>query len=232
MTDVIAPARAEQRTILSEVEAKQMLADAGINVTETRLATSIDEACLARRRTRLPGCAQGRLRQDHAQDRCRRRRTGRRRRGGAASRLPAHPRTGHRRRARRSGLGRIGAADGRAGRGSDPRHHPGPAVRPGADVRPGRRVRRGAQRCRLPHRPAGAARRRRDDSARFRASRSWRECADSPPPTWRRSSRCCSNSPSFAEANPEVAELDLNPVFARPDGAIAVDARILLGNES
>ena len=32
----------------------------------------------------------------------------------------------------------------------------------------------------------------------------------------------------FAEANPEIAELDLNPVFARPDGAIADDARILL----
>lgn len=32
----------------------------------------------------------------------------------------------------------------------------------------------------------------------------------------------------FAEAHPQVAELDLNPVFARADGAIAVDARILL----
>ncbi|MBI5289639.1 MAG: acetate--CoA ligase family protein, partial [Chloroflexi bacterium] len=33
---------------------------------------------------------------------------------------------------------------------------------------------------------------------------------------------------SFIEANPEVAELDLNPVFAYKDGAIAVDARIVL----
>ena len=33
---------------------------------------------------------------------------------------------------------------------------------------------------------------------------------------------------AFAEAHPQVAELDLNPVFARPDGAVAVDARILL----
>lgn len=32
----------------------------------------------------------------------------------------------------------------------------------------------------------------------------------------------------FAEAHPEVAELDLNPVFARSDGAVAVDARIVL----
>jgi acyl-CoA synthetase (NDP forming) len=32
----------------------------------------------------------------------------------------------------------------------------------------------------------------------------------------------------FVEAHPEVAELDLNPVFAYPDGAVAVDARIVL----
>ena len=32
----------------------------------------------------------------------------------------------------------------------------------------------------------------------------------------------------FAEANPEVSELDLNPIFAYDDGAIAVDARIVL----
>jgi acyl-CoA synthetase (NDP forming) len=33
---------------------------------------------------------------------------------------------------------------------------------------------------------------------------------------------------SFIEAHPEVAELDLNPVFAYKDGAIAVDARIVI----
>jgi acyl-CoA synthetase (NDP forming) len=32
----------------------------------------------------------------------------------------------------------------------------------------------------------------------------------------------------FVEAHPEVQELDLNPMFAYPDGAIAVDARIVL----
>ena len=32
----------------------------------------------------------------------------------------------------------------------------------------------------------------------------------------------------FAEQHPEVAELDLNPVFAYPNGTIAVDARIVL----
>ena len=33
---------------------------------------------------------------------------------------------------------------------------------------------------------------------------------------------------SFVEAHPDVAELDLNPVFAYPNGAGAVDARIVL----
>ncbi len=28
---------------------------------------------------------------------------------------------------------------------------------------------------------------------------------------------------------PAVAEMDLNPIFAYPDGAIAVDARVILG---
>jgi acyl-CoA synthetase (NDP forming) len=32
----------------------------------------------------------------------------------------------------------------------------------------------------------------------------------------------------FVEQHPEVRELDLNPVFAYPDGAIAVDARIIV----
>ncbi len=32
----------------------------------------------------------------------------------------------------------------------------------------------------------------------------------------------------FAENNPHIAELDLNPVFAYPDKAIAVDARVVL----
>lgn len=33
----------------------------------------------------------------------------------------------------------------------------------------------------------------------------------------------------FVEAHPEVEELDLNPVFAYPDRAVAVDARIVIG---
>ena len=32
----------------------------------------------------------------------------------------------------------------------------------------------------------------------------------------------------FVEQNPEVKELDLNPIFAYSDGAVAVDARVIL----
>lgn len=35
---------------------------------------------------------------------------------------------------------------------------------------------------------------------------------------------------SFIEAHPDVAELDLNPVFAYPKGVVAVDARIALSS--
>ena len=35
----------------------------------------------------------------------------------------------------------------------------------------------------------------------------------------------------FVFAHPEIAELDLNPVIAYPDGAVAVDARVVLAEE-
>ncbi|MGE3856667.1 MAG: acetate--CoA ligase family protein [Dehalococcoidia bacterium] len=44
MSDVITAARAEGRLLLNEVEAKAMLAEAGVPVTETRLARSVEEA--------------------------------------------------------------------------------------------------------------------------------------------------------------------------------------------
>jgi acyl-CoA synthetase (NDP forming) len=42
--EIIEKARKEDRTLLSEVEAKQLLNEAGINVVETKLATSKEEA--------------------------------------------------------------------------------------------------------------------------------------------------------------------------------------------
>ena len=36
----------------------------------------------------------------------------------------------------------------------------------------------------------------------------------------------------FVEKHPEIKELDLNPIFAYKDGAVAVDARIVLEDES
>lgn len=42
--DVVARARAEGRTLLNEVEAKQLLREAGVPVTQTTLATNADEA--------------------------------------------------------------------------------------------------------------------------------------------------------------------------------------------
>jgi hypothetical protein len=32
----------------------------------------------------------------------------------------------------------------------------------------------------------------------------------------------------FIEQNPQIQELDVNPIFAYPDAAVAVDARIIL----
>jgi acyl-CoA synthetase (NDP forming) len=42
--DILAKAREEKRTVLTEIEAKQILIEAGINCTDTRLAATKDEA--------------------------------------------------------------------------------------------------------------------------------------------------------------------------------------------
>ncbi len=47
MSDPIADARADGRTLLTEVESKQLLHDAGIAVTQARLTASADEAVAA-----------------------------------------------------------------------------------------------------------------------------------------------------------------------------------------
>ncbi len=42
--DILAKAREDKRTVLTEIEAKQILGEAGINCTDTQLATTKDEA--------------------------------------------------------------------------------------------------------------------------------------------------------------------------------------------
>ncbi|MGD9008580.1 MAG: acetate--CoA ligase family protein [Desulfobacteraceae bacterium] len=42
--DILAKAREQRRTVLTEIEAKQILSEAGINCTDTRLAVTKDEA--------------------------------------------------------------------------------------------------------------------------------------------------------------------------------------------
>ncbi len=51
---IINRARSEGRTLLTEVEAKQLLADGGVNVVETKLAASRDEAIALAREMGFP----------------------------------------------------------------------------------------------------------------------------------------------------------------------------------
>jgi acyl-CoA synthetase (NDP forming) len=53
-TGIIEQARTEGRTLLSEVESKQLLEEAGVPVAKSRLAASADEAAAAARETGFP----------------------------------------------------------------------------------------------------------------------------------------------------------------------------------
>ena len=66
---VVDSARQSGRTLLTEVEAKQLLAAYGIPTVETRVATNEAEASQARRGNRLPSRAQALVRNDYAQER-------------------------------------------------------------------------------------------------------------------------------------------------------------------
>lgn len=54
MTDMIEKARKEGRTMLTEIEAKQLLKSAGISVVDTRLATSKEQAVTIAKEIGLP----------------------------------------------------------------------------------------------------------------------------------------------------------------------------------
>ena len=66
---IVAAARQQGRTVLTEVESKRILAAYGIPTVETRVATTEDEAVAAAEDHRIPGRAQAPFLHDHPQDR-------------------------------------------------------------------------------------------------------------------------------------------------------------------
>ena len=229
--DLIAQARAEGRTLLSEVEAKQLLADAGVNVTETRLATSIDEAAshatelgypvalkvvsdTITHKTDVGGVELGVADEDALRDACQR----------------IHERvTAAAPNADVQGVSVQPMAEAGAevilGITQDQQFGPvlmfglgGVFVEVLKDV---------AFRI-VPLEPRDASEMVREIQG-FPVLEGFR---GTPAANLDAIESMLLQLSEFAEANPEIAELDLNPVFARPDGAVAVDARILLTSES
>ena len=229
--DLIAQARAEGRTLLSEVEAKQMLAEAGVNVTETRLATSIDEAALhatelgypvalkvvsdtITHKTDVGGVELGVADEDALRAACQR----------------IHERvTAAAPNADVQGVSVQPMAEAGAevilGITQDQQFGPvlmfglgGVFVEVLKDV---------AFRI-VPLEPRDASEMVREIQG-FPVLEGFR---GTPAANLDAIESMLLQLSEFAEANPEIAELDLNPVFARPDGAVAVDARILLTSES
>ena len=129
---------------------------------------------------------------------------------------------------------RRGRADRRArGRAAVPRRRGRAAgrSRPGSDVRPARRLRPGGALAEL----IGDAGFRLapltdlDAGELVTGGKAGRLVAGfrgAPPPTPRRSPISSSGSAGSPRICREVAELDLNPVLAGPDGCVAVDARV------
>ena len=58
---IIDKARSEGRTVLTEVESKELLKQAGIDIIDTRLATSREEAISISREAWLPGSIESSL---------------------------------------------------------------------------------------------------------------------------------------------------------------------------
>ena len=228
--EIIEKARGEGRTVLTEMESKELLKGLGIPTTEMRLAVSEQEAVAVERGDRVPVRAQGVLPGHQPQERRRRGQGGPQgRRRGRGRRLRGHhglvpgrvPRRRHRR--------RDGAEHGEAGRGGHRGHGHRPAVRPGAHVRPGRGVGGTAQGRQLQDRPAHQTRRGQPPSATSRAARLLEGFRGSDPVDKGALEDILLRVSEFVAKTPEVAEMDLNPIFAYADGAVAVDARVILG---
>ena len=143
---IVEAARRAGRTLLSEVESKQLLEEAGIPVVPTRLATSRAEAVRIAQEIGLPAVLKV-VSPDitHKSD-VGGVKVGLETAGTGTLRLRLH----HviRKRGRAHGLDRrrVRAEHGGAGRRGDRGGHARPAVRACGDVRPGRRARRDAAR--------------------------------------------------------------------------------------
>ena len=226
-TSPIANARAEGRTLLSEVEAKQLLADAGLSVTETRLATSADQAASHAAELGYPVVLK--VVSDaitHKTDV-----------GGVELGIADES-------ALRAAWDTIHKRVNAAAPGADLQ---GLSVQPMAE--PGAEVILGITQDQqfgpvlmfglggvfvevlkdvafriVPLEPRDAAEMVREIQG-FPVLEGFR---GTPAANLDAIESMLLQLSEFAEANPDVAELDLNPVFARPDGAVAVDARILL----
>ncbi len=225
--DVIAAARAESRTLLSEVEAKQLLADAGVSVTETRLAASADDAAAHAAELGYPVALK--VVSDaitHKTDV-----------GGVELGIADES-------ALRDAWDAIHERVSAAAPSADLQ---GLSVQPMAE--PGAEVILGITQDQqfgpvlmfglggvfvevlkdvafriVPLEPRDAAEMVREIQG-FPVLEGFR---GTPAANLDAIESMLLQLSEFAEANPDVAELDLNPVFARPDGAVAVDARILL----
>ena len=227
MSDVIAVARASGRTLLNEVEAKSLLAAAGVPVTETRLARTAAEAVAAAEALGYPAVLKI-VSPDiaHKSDV-----------GGVVLGLPNATAV---RRARREMLARVGEAAPRArieGVSVQRMATPGTEVIVGATTDPqfGPVMMFGLGGVFVEVLKDVAFRivplEARDAAQMVREIRGFpilQGVRGQPPADLAALERLILQVSRFVAAHPEVAELDLNPVFAYPQGAVAVDARIVL----
>jgi len=230
MSDPIGAARAAGRTLLTEVESKQLLRSAGLNVTDARLATSADEAAQAAAEIGFPvvlKVVSGDI--AHKSDV-----------GGVMLGLAdeAAVRAGFAEMQRTVAERAPGATvDGVSVQ---------PMARPGTEVIVGMttdpqfgpvlmfglggimvEVLRDVAFRIVPLEPRDAQQMVREIKG-FPVLEGVRGQA---PCDLAALERMLLEISTFAEAHPEIAELDLNPVLAYPDGALAVDARVVLREE-
>ena len=202
-----------------EDQAKTLLDGLGIATTPRRACGDPGRGPRRARRARRAGRGEDARRRGAAQDRDRRRpprhpdrgRARRRARRARRDRRRALPRRGHGARRRRPGR----------------RRPPRPGVRAGRPARPRRHHRRGARRRRDPAGAAGPGRGRR----RCPTSSPGAPCSTAG------AAAPCSTAPSSAEvvaalgdllvANPDLAEIEINPLRLTADGLVALDAVVI-----